>query len=161
MDVRLLPLAETLRLNTRLFLNCLEGVDDGLALRRVSDRTNHIAFLAAHLVGARAYFAGLLGGDGADPFEDRLGGARTIDDVDEWPEMEEIRAAWPEVTERLLERLDAVGTDELDQPLDSRFPSETRTVFGAATFLVQHDTYHIGQLAILRKHFGLGAMSYD
>jgi hypothetical protein len=28
------------------------------------------------------------------------------------------------------------------------------------TFLVQHDSYHIGQLSLLRKHAGLPAMQY-
>jgi uncharacterized damage-inducible protein DinB len=27
-------------------------------------------------------------------------------------------------------------------------------------FFVQHDSYHIGQLALLRKHVGLPAMQY-
>jgi uncharacterized damage-inducible protein DinB len=33
-------------------------------------------------------------------------------------------------------------------------------MLGALTFLVQHDSYHIGQLALLRKHAGLPAMRY-
>ncbi len=28
------------------------------------------------------------------------------------------------------------------------------------TFFVQHDSYHVGQLVLLRKHAGLPAMQY-
>jgi uncharacterized damage-inducible protein DinB len=34
-------------------------------------------------------------------------------------------------------------------------------VLGALTFLVQHDSYHLGQLSLLRKWAGLPAMRYD
>jgi len=29
------------------------------------------------------------------------------------------------------------------------------------TFLTQHDSYHVGQLALLRRYMGLSAMSYE
>lgn len=28
------------------------------------------------------------------------------------------------------------------------------------TFLAQHDSYHVGQMALVRKHLGFDAMSY-
>ena len=43
---------------------------------------------------------------------------------------------------------------------DELLPGVDRTRLGALTFLVQHDSYHIGQLALLRKPAGLPAMSY-
>lgn len=98
MDPRLHPVAEIFRLNTRLLLNCLDGLDDEAGLRRPNDRTNHIAFLAAHLVGSRAWATGKIGGDGTDPFEDRLGAAGGIEEVLDFPSLEEVRAARPEVT---------------------------------------------------------------
>ena len=33
-------------------------------------------------------------------------------------------------------------------------------MLGALTFLVQHDSYHLGQLTFLRKLAGLPAMRY-
>ena len=35
------------------------------------------------------------------------------------------------------------------------------TFAGAITFLAQHESYHVGQLALLRKGLGLGPMSYE
>lgn len=161
MDLRLRPLAAILETNTYLFGNCLEGVDEAQALARIDGRTNHLAFLAAHLVGSRAYLAGALGGDGTDPFQALLGDARTIDDVARFPSLAEIRAAWPSVTARLMEALAAVDPAALDRPAPAAFPIGDPSVLGMAAFLVQHDSYHIGQMALLRKHLGFGAMSYD
>jgi hypothetical protein len=53
-----------------------------------------------------------------------------------------------------------LAPDEWDAAVDARFPGVDRTRLGALTFLTQHDSYHIGQLALLRKHAGLAAMSY-
>lgn len=161
MDTRVEMLAATLRLNTRLMANCMEGVDDALAGTRWCDRTNHMAFLAAHLVGARAYLTGMLGGDGTDPFHELLGAASTIDEVEEFPRVAEIMSAWSEVSERLLAALEAADEEALAASPAFQFPIDDATVLGGVAFLVQHDSYHIGQLALLRKHWGLGAMSYD
>jgi hypothetical protein len=52
------------------------------------------------------------------------------------------------------------SSDELEAVVEARFPGVERTRLGALTFLVQHDSYHLGQLALLRKPAGLPAMSY-
>ena len=49
------PHHAVLRLNTRLFLNCMEGVDDAVAARRPGPETNGMGFLALHLLDARYY----------------------------------------------------------------------------------------------------------
>ncbi len=55
MNDALVPLVRTLDLNTRLFLNALDGVDDKIATSRPNESTNHIAFVACQLVDARHY----------------------------------------------------------------------------------------------------------
>jgi hypothetical protein len=39
-------------------------------------------------------------------------------------------------------------------------PISDPTALSLLTFFVQHDSYHVGQLALLRKHAGLPAMQY-
>jgi len=41
-----------------------------------------------------------------------------------------------------------------------RFPIDDSTSLGLITFLAQHEFYHIGQLAFLRRQLGHAAMSY-
>lgn len=47
---------------------------------------------------------------------------------------------------------------ELDEPAPQRYPGGDPSVLGALAFLVQHDSYHLGQLALLRRAHGLPAM---
>jgi len=47
-----------------------------------------------------------------------------------------------------------------DDASTTRFPVADPTRLGTLAFLAQHDTYHIGQLALLRRFVGLKAMSY-
>ena len=55
MHPSVLPLERTLAMNTRLFLNGIDGIDDTMALERPKEGTNHVAFLALHMLDAR-YF---------------------------------------------------------------------------------------------------------
>lgn len=154
------PLAAQARLHRRLFVNVLDGLDDQTAQRRVGDTTNHVTFLAAHLTEAREYLLELLGGDKRDPFPE-LGQGEGIEDFDQWPTLERIRAAWEDVTERLEARLPQVEAADLERPLEQPGTVEPPTVAGFAAFLLHHEAYHLGQIALLRKHWGLPAMRYD
>jgi hypothetical protein len=48
-----------------------------------------------------------------------------------------------------------------DAPHGTKFPIEDASRLGLLAFLVQHDSYHIGQLSWLRKYAGLPAMKYS
>jgi len=161
MDPRLAPLADTLRLNSRLFRNCLTGLADDKARVRPTEATNSAAFVAAHLVDSRFYTLGLLGIKRESPLTGAKGGFNDIAQVTAYPTLTEVQKAWTSVSEALDQRLRALTAAELDAPLDPGFPVESKTLIGVFTFLVQHDSYHLGQLALLRKQAGLPAMTYD
>ena len=152
---------KTLLLNTRLFENCLDGVDDATACRRPNEHTNHMAFLACHLVDGRYFLAKLLGSVAVCPFAAQLQGVRSVEQLREVPSLADVRAAWAVSTAILSEHFGELGEDELRQSTPQEFPIEDRTVLGAVAFLLQHEAFHIGQLAFLRKLFGLGAMRYS
>lgn len=161
MDPRVAPLAETVRLNTRLFGNCLEGLSDEQARVRPSAATNSASYIAAHLVESRHYILKTLGVERPSPLDRYTGGWKSIDEITEWPSLAETRTAWSAVSDALGERLSGISANELDAPITTQMPLETRTVLGMLTFMVQHDSYHLGQLSLLRKSAGLPAMSYD
>jgi uncharacterized damage-inducible protein DinB len=161
MDPRVAPLADTLRLNTRLFRNCLKDLSDEQARQRPSAATNSAAFVAAHTANSRFFLLKLLGAERASPLDRYLGGWKSIDQLTEWPALAEVQAAWTEASHALRDRLAAMTPGELDAPHGTQFPIEDPSVLGVLAFLVQHDSYHIGQLSLLRKYAGLPAMSYS
>src|SRR5262245_3898367 len=160
MDPRIETLAQILRLNTTLFRNCLDGFTDEMATRRPSNSTNSAAFVASHVTDTRFYLLKLLGVERPNPVEQSLAGARTIADIKQLLPLQQILDAWTSAAHALRERLETITPAELDASIETRFPMADPTILSALAFLVQHDTYHIGQLAMLRKHAGLPAMKY-
>lgn len=160
MDSRIVALADTLRLNTKLFRNCLESFNDEAASVRPSPSTNSASFVAAHLADSRFFLLRVLGAEVANPLAPYLGSARSIEDVKQLPPLGETLATWTTASHALRDRLETVTAAELDGPTSAPFPAAGQTMLGALTFLVQHDSYHLGQLAYLRKYAGLPAMRY-
>jgi uncharacterized damage-inducible protein DinB len=162
MDPRIAPLTNILRMNTRLFRYCLEGVTDEMAASRPSSSTNSAAFVACHLTEARFSLLQMIGGTEKSPIATYLENARGIDEVKRFPSLAEIQNAWTTASHALRDRLAAMTPAQLDASIACPFPLPIPdpTALSLLTFFVQHDSYHIGQLALLRKHAGLPAMQY-
>jgi len=157
---RLAPLYEIFKLNSRLFLNCLEGWKEDQARWRPSPDTNSALYIAMHLVDSRHYYAKVLGVTMENPFA-YLADAKSIDDVKAWPKLDEVRGGWKAVTGNLRERFKTLAVEDLSGKSEwEEMPIDDHTNVGTLLFMLQHESYHIGQLAILRKQAGLPAMSY-
>jgi len=160
MDPRVQGLAAQIGLQSKLFVNCLDGVSEEAALVRPGDTANHMAFIAAHLVDARHWLARTVGLTVENPFAERLANARSIDDLTECPSLAESREAWRALAPALEGQVTGLDAATLDQPSPTRFPISDRSLVGTIAFLVHHEGYHIGQLALLRRIVGSPAMSY-
>ena len=154
------PLLEILRLNTDLLRNALDGMSDTHAAQRIAG-TNPAAFLAAHLVDARHYLADLLGAPLANPFTELLRDARTADDVVSLPPLADLRSAWDAIAAHLDPVLAAATAERLDAPSPQRFPVGDPSLRAGIAFLMQHESYHVGQVALLRRQLGYPAMTYQ
>ena len=161
MEPVLRPLAAILDLNTDLLFNCCDGLSEADAARRLSDGGNSVVFLAAHLAYSRHYVAGRLGLPAADnPLAPYLDGKKGIDDVSELPPLQEILSAWEAIGSHLVTSLESLDAEALARHAPHRFPIAGDNPLTLLTFFVQHDAYHVGQVSILRRQLGHGAMSY-
>jgi uncharacterized damage-inducible protein DinB len=160
MDARLAPLVTILDLNTDLLLNALEVLSDSDAQHRLPGGGNSAAFLAAHLTDSRHFLASRLGHPLPNPLARYLADAKSIDEIRSWATLDQVRAAWISISGHLLGVLEFLSSEELDRPDAHRFPCDDTTVLGLVTFLTQHDSYHIGQAAFVRRQLGKPAMSY-
>jgi len=150
-------------LNARLLRNCFAEVSDTIAASRPSDRANSMAFVAVHLVEARHFVATQIGGARQRPFGDRFDKITHVQQVADFPPVVEILRAWDVLSAELDEALSHIDDGALDKPATHGFPlpiADT-TVNGTLAFMFQHESYHIGQLALLRKLLGLDAMKYS
>jgi uncharacterized damage-inducible protein DinB len=160
MDQQIAPLAALFGLNTDLLLNCLDDVSDSEARECLAGGGNSLAFLAAHLTDTRHFLVSRLGIPLPNPLERYLAEARSISDVREWPPLAETRNAWLAVSDHLQRVLGVLTAAELSEPNVNRFPIGDSTRLGMIVFLAQHDSYHLGQMAFLRRQLGKPAMSY-
>jgi uncharacterized damage-inducible protein DinB len=160
MEPRLGPLAAILDLNTDLLLNCLEGLSEIEAQQRLLGCGNSVAFLASHLTDTRHFLAMRIGQPLANPLARYVVDARSIEDIREWPSLAEIRAAWLGISAHLQAVLGSLAREDLDRPNADRFPLTDGTQLGLIAFLVQHDSYHLGQVGFLRRQCGKPPMSY-
>ena len=154
------PLAAIFDLNTDLLINCLDGLSDEDARRRMAGGGNSVTFLAAHLIDTRHFLTARLGRPLANPLAPLLAQAKSIDDIQAWPSLERLRAGWITIAEHLGTALEGLSSDELAKENVHRFPLSDSTALGFLAFLAQHDSYHVGQVAFLRRQLGLEAMAY-
>jgi len=77
-----------------------------------------------------------------------------------FPPVDAVDAAWRQVSDLLLQRFPALSAAALGEESTQEFPVEDRTVMGGIAFLLLHESFHIGQLAYLRRCVGLAPMSY-
>ncbi len=160
MEPVIVPLASILDLNTDLLLNSIEGLTDSEAQHRLPGGGNSIAFLTAHLIDTRHFLASRLGHPLANPLARYLADAKSIDDIRAWATLAEMRAAWLAISGHLQTTLNLLSADDLLRPGAHRFPIPDSTPLGLIAFLAQHDSYHLGQVAFVRRQLGKPAMTY-
>lgn len=160
MDERAKPLADLLELNHRLVLNCLDDVSDAQARTRVVAGLNSVSFLLAHLIDVRHTLLRMLGGNQPNPVAAALEGATSIEDVGALPSVAELGRAWQDVHATLSVQVQSADAPTWNVEAPQRYPGVPATVLGAFTFLMQHESYHLGQMALLRRAHGLPAMRY-
>jgi uncharacterized damage-inducible protein DinB len=160
MNEKIISLFKTAELNTRLLLNCFANVDEATAGKRISNKTNSMIFLLIHLIDAKYHFINLLDAGVKSPYYDLTKDIESIDGFENYPPLEEMLKVWEDSNELFINKLSEATEEKFDKITEARFPIGDDTVFGAVTFCLQHESHHIGQLSLLRKHFGFPAMSY-
>ncbi len=147
-------------LNERLFLNALADVTEAQANERISDHNNPIIWIATHNIWARYNVLMFLGKPTQNPYQGMFENFRPFNAEDKYPTLEEVKKDWNTVSALLREAMTTVSEEHLaaDSPLKS--PSGDFSMGGTIAFLAQHESYDIGQLALLKKYYTKEAMKY-
>jgi hypothetical protein len=148
-------------LNTRLFLNALAGITEEQAKERISDHNNPICWLAAHTVWARYNTLAMLGKPASNPYEGLFEGFKPFDGSTDYGTVAKAKTEWNKVSELLKEALATVTEDHLAADCPLKSPIGDFSFAGTVTFLAQHESYDIGQIAFLKKYYTKEAMSYN
>jgi DinB superfamily len=154
MDPAIATIAPLFRASHQLFHRALDGVSREDLLRRPHDGSNPLIWVAGHAMTSRSSLTRIVGERVDNQWSDIFARGATVDSNVPYPEVGEIIALWDTVTEKLMARLAELHDDDLSQPSPFPVPTGDKTKRGAIVFLNYHETYHIGQMAYLRKWLG-------
>ena len=143
--------------NTWLFQNAVKDVDEDRFDYRVNDRTNAFNRLAGHVTVCRHGVGAMLqmgmpdlpwGTFGEFGFGTQFEAERVC------PPLPEIASMFDTVTGVLMAELANVPDDVFSAPAAFDIPGENPTMRDLLDFMAMHETYHIGQMGILKKSMG-------
>ena len=154
MHPQLVPLAEILRLNQRLFTTALAGVPPSDTARRVGENGNSLPWVAGHATNSRTTLSRIAGAR-IDPFlPDLFGRGAVPKPAAAYPDLATILGAWGEATAALDARLEALADADLRKDAPFKLPVADGSILGAMAFLPMHESYHVGQLGYIRRLLG-------
>mgnify|MGYP003449482389 CR=1 FL=1 len=149
-------------MNSRLFINAMEGVTDAQANERVSDNNNPFIWIATHTVWARFNACAMLGKPAEkNPYDGMFENFRAFNHEDKYPSLSEIKAEWNKASDLLKEALAQVTEDHLASDCPLKSPIGDFSFAGTVAFLAQHESYDLGQMAFIKKLLTKEAMKYN
>ena len=145
------------RANTDIISKAIADVRPEDWFRKPGDDSNHLMWVLGHVVVHRGKVLKTLGGEWDGSWEPMFSrGAPRMDDDAEYPTIDEMRAAWDQISQQLKSTLREAPADVLAQPAPEGSPSFDKKMSGIVAFYAFHDTYHAGQVSFLRKWLGYG-----
>lgn len=123
-------------------------------LARPSDHSNHITWIAGHLIWSRHALINRIGGSWSCPGLEAFARSKKIDESASYPAPESLLDLWRDSAVALDATLSALTPEALEAPAPPRPPSPDGKVSGFIGVLAWHETYHLGQIAYLRSWLG-------
>ena len=154
MNPRLVSVSQILKVDDWLFTKGLEGLGADELDTRLEGRANSIRWIIGHLTGARYLMAQLTGSDEVFRHAGHFERGADHGDVATLPEAAEIVADWQQISAILHERVANLDDAALDRESDQKFPAGDNSILGGLSFLCLHESYHLGQLGLIRVALG-------
>ena len=152
-------------MHTKYFMNVIDGISEQDTHNRLNTKANHIAWIAGSIVHERYDLAYILGVSRDEVNEnEKLQGLfsdhQGIQDKAEYPSLATYRAAWERISPVLKERLQNLNDEQLQQPDPYDMPGQDITLADSIAFLIDRESYCIGQIGLYRRLLGYEAMKY-
>jgi len=157
MDPIIAPSAQLLHISDQLFHKGLTDLDRESLLKRCGSESNPIIWIAGHLTLSRCGLARLIGLEVDHPWADLFARSAKVTDDLAYPEIGEIISVWDDVSPQLISRLENMTGEQLSSRAGRDFPIADKSLRGAIAFMAWHESYHLGQIAFIRKWLGLGS----
>lgn len=153
-------LVKQFNLLDKWFNAAVAGITDEESNRRVNPEMNHIKYLTGHLVNSLFGIAGASGVKVERKWDDIFGGGRRTKALDDfnYPTMDTLISEWNNLAPEVKRAIANLSEANLAEELLGSFLANSGMFDGSKgdflTFMNQHQIYHIGQIAILRRALG-------
>jgi uncharacterized protein YndB with AHSA1/START domain len=148
------PLALIFTINDSLASRTFEKVAADDLWRRPTDRSNPMLWIMGHMISTRAQIPKMFGDACDTGWGDLFARGASLGNADGYPTHDAVKAVSQEVNARLYATLGRLTDADLARPALRAPTPAIATIADQIAFLVMHDTYHVGQLAYVRKALG-------
>ena len=149
-DPRLSPVLDSFRFNTglfKMFTKDLDPKDWGFG----GKNANSIAWIVGHLALYRRNVLRKLGDDIAvADWESMVARGAKKGENDLVPFATEIVESIFYFSDKLPTLLENIAPEKLEESIGRKLPNGLDTVYGMISFVATHETYHLGQVSLLR-----------
>jgi hypothetical protein len=142
--------------NTDLVSKAIKEIPPEGWFRQPGDDSNHLMWVAGHLIVSRGAVLKALGAAWENPWGPLFSRGAKLATQDQYPGVEEIRIAWDDISGKVIASLKGTPAEVLSRPAPQGPPSFNGKISGVVAFLAFHETYHVGQVSYLRKWLGYG-----
>lgn len=154
MSTEFATIANMFNTNAKAFDKATQGVAPEKWLVRPSPNSNHLAWIAGHIVVHRAIVAKMLGQQWSAPWEQLFARGAKLADSEQYPNPAELQRSFQEGSEKVASALPGTSEETLRKPVPKGQPSLDGTVGGSIALLCLHESLHVGQVTYLRKFLG-------
>ena len=153
------PLASIFSINSTLLLNAFKDVDEKIALKRPNKKTNSMMFILLHTIDARYFILQNIGVKIKNPFAKYVNWSNTINDIKDYPKLSRVLNDWKKLDGVLIEKFNRLTTKKIESKIEMDFPGGNK-ILSMIAFMSEHEAYHVGQLAFIRKYLGLKSVTF-
>jgi len=147
------PITLTFSFNQPFVELALEGLSHQELWRAPTPRNNPILWVAGHVVQTRATVVQMLGQSADTGWGTLFDRGAKIGERGQYPSATEVARVMREVSPRLHAALAAITEADLIRPAALPIPG-INTLMDELAFFALHESYHVGQLAYIRKSLG-------
>ena len=139
-------------LQSNWFLNELLNISDEQSNKQATEKLNPIKWVAGHILNTRMTLLSLLTGVTSDQNFNKMFGKGSSNKIEpSFPSIDEIKLKWSVVSSELTEYLKNTPSEKLLSPPPFQTSIPDKTLHGLITYMASHESYHLGQLSILKR----------
>lgn len=152
-------ISETIYLNDALVWNSFNGLSRE-HIHQSSEHTNSMIFIFGHIIMSRHFISSEIGLEVPFKYDTLFNYRAEFNRRLEYPSFDELYPLFITIGQLLSSKVIELNDAYLFATSKRKFPTSNDTNLAKLMFLSQHESYHVGQLGILRKQLGFPATSY-